>query len=91
MNRILLKNKRIFQTYSTNTISEVNQGKFCQLKKGTVKFFNPEKNWGFIFTKQGEELFFHVFLIFFQIFRKMKLCVLKLNTLNQVSILFIQF
>jgi hypothetical protein len=60
MNRILLKNKRIIQTYSTNSISEVKQGNSFKLKKGTVKFFNPEKNWGFIFTKQGDELFFHV-------------------------------
>jgi CspA family cold shock protein len=30
------------------------------MKKGTVKFFNESKGFGFITTEQGEELFVHV-------------------------------
>jgi len=30
------------------------------MKKGTVKFFNEEKGFGFIKTENGEEVFVHV-------------------------------
>ncbi|MGE0567058.1 MAG: cold-shock protein [Bacteroidia bacterium] len=30
------------------------------MKKGTVKFFNDAKGFGFIKSEEGEEIFFHV-------------------------------
>lgn len=29
------------------------------MTKGTVKFFNPTKGFGFITTEKGEDIFFH--------------------------------
>lgn len=37
----------------------MESGSFTQLK-GVVKFYLPDKGYGFITTDEGEELFFHI-------------------------------
>eukprot|EP01080_Neovahlkampfia_damariscottae_P002273 gene2273-2447_t len=49
-NKIILKNKNFVRLLSNNN-SNVNIG--------VVKFYNPEKHTGHIFSKEGKEIFFH--------------------------------
>mgnify|MGYP003905944203 CR=1 FL=1 len=51
----------LYKVFTFNTlwkfIHNVNQSK---MKKGTVKFFNEAKGFGFIKSEDGQELFVHV-------------------------------
>jgi len=47
---------------SVSTISlaqNQNSQKGCQLRTGTVKFFNTEKGFGFISQESGDDIFVH--------------------------------
>ncbi len=48
------------QKKSINNNPVVNRTKTKKMKKGTVKFFNEAKGFGFIKSEDGQELFVHV-------------------------------